>query len=77
MDLQEVEFGEGMDWIKLAQDRDWWWSLVNAVTNPMAQYNAGNFLTSWEPVSFSRKILLHGVSNSIHPVAVIPSSGLL
>jgi hypothetical protein len=24
MDLQEVEFGEGMDWIKLAQDRDWW-----------------------------------------------------
>jgi hypothetical protein len=24
--------------------------------------HAGNFLTSWEPISFSRRILLHGVS---------------
>ena len=23
----------GMDWIKLAQDRDRWWTLVNAVMN--------------------------------------------
>ena len=32
MDLQEEGFG-GMDWIKLAQDKDRWQALVNAVMN--------------------------------------------
>ena len=60
-DLQEVRCGY-VDWIGLAQDRDRWRTLVSTVMNLRVPWNAGNFLTSCTPVSFSRRTLHHGVS---------------
>jgi hypothetical protein len=51
----------GMDWIDVAQDKDRWRALVSAVMNLRVPQNAGNFLASWGPVSFSRRTVLHGV----------------
>jgi len=60
MDLQDVAW-ESMGCMDLAQDRDRWWALVNAVMNLQVPWNVGNFLTSWEPVSFWRRTLLQGI----------------
>jgi len=60
-DLQEVGCGY-MDWIGLAQDRDRWRTLVSPVMNLRVPGNAGNFLISCKPVSFSRRTLHPGVS---------------
>ena len=45
MDLQKVGC-RGVDWIVLAQDRDRWRALVNAVMNLWVLKNSGNLLTS-------------------------------
>ena len=46
MDLQDVGCS-GMDWIELAQDREWWRKLASVVMNLRVSYNAGKFLISF------------------------------
>jgi hypothetical protein len=46
MDLLEVGWEGGMDWIDLVQDRDRWQADVSVVMNLRVPQNAGNFLTS-------------------------------
>jgi hypothetical protein len=49
------------DWMELAQDRDRWRVLVGTVRNLRVLKMWGIWLAA-EPVSFSRRTLLHGVS---------------
>ena len=46
MDFQEAGCRGCGDWVELAQDRERWRALVNAVMNLRFPLNAGNFLTS-------------------------------
>jgi len=61
MDIQEVGRGCG-DWMELAQDRDRWRALVSTVMNLGVRKLRGISGLAAEPVSFSRRTLLHGVS---------------
>ena len=55
MNLKEVGRG-GMDWIELAEDRDRWRTLVNAVMNLRGKTRGIARLAA----SFSRRTVLHG-----------------
>jgi hypothetical protein len=48
-----------MDWIDLAQDRDQWRALVNAIMKLRVAYNAGKFLSVCTIGNFSRRAQLH------------------
>jgi hypothetical protein len=48
-----------MNWIDLAQERDQWRALVNAVMNLRIPYKAGKFLSGYTIGSFSRRAQLH------------------
>ena len=61
MDLQEVG-GSCEDWMELAQDRDRWRALVSTVMKLGVPKMRGISWLAAEPVNFSRRTLLHGVS---------------
>ena len=54
-----------MDWIGLAQDRDGWRTLVSAVKRLGVPRNAGSFLTTCRPDSFSRRNQHYEVSKYV------------
>jgi len=61
MDLQEV--GAGCeDWMELAHDRDRWRTRVSTVMNVRVPKMQGISRLAAEPVSFSRRTVLYGVS---------------
>ena len=59
--FKKWDWGGGVDWVDLAQNRDKLCALVNTVMFLPSTWSAWNFLTSWETIRFSESNLLHGV----------------
>ena len=64
----DVGMWTGLGWPRI-QTR--WRTLVSVVMNLRVPWNAGNFLTSCKPVSFSRRTLHHGVSKYTYWTCII------
>jgi hypothetical protein len=59
MDPGKIGYGVGaVDWVSLAQDRENWKALVNAVMKLQVPKNAGNFSTGCKTGGFSSSDLL-------------------
>jgi hypothetical protein len=61
MDLRETGWG-GMDWIDLAQNREYWRAVANMVMNLRVSQNVRKFLNICATGCFSRRSELHEVS---------------
>jgi hypothetical protein len=61
MDLEEVGWGD-VDWIDLAQDKDMWRALVNAVMSLWVPQNAGKLSSGLTTGGLSSSAQLHRVS---------------
>jgi hypothetical protein len=61
VDLGEVGWG-GVDWIGLAQDRNRWRALVNAVMNLWVPLNAGKLSSGFTTGGLSSSAQLHRIS---------------
>lgn len=53
---------EDVYWINIAEDRDKWWALVNAVVNLVFHKMCGIFLTNWAKIILSKSTSFHAVN---------------
>jgi hypothetical protein len=67
MDLGEIGWG-GVDWIRLAQDRDKWRPLVDAIMNLRVQKNASKLSSGYTTGGLSGSAQLHRVKLLIQHV---------
>ena len=59
MYLKEIDWGRGVDWIDLAQDRIKWRPVVKVLLEIRGPLKTSNFLTSRRTATFSRRDLFH------------------